>query len=343
MASSPFLAEPPVQAERSQIAAAARLPRVLDYVGAAPVFGDANNREALRTSMSYGQFIDWLAVINGIATNTPTAFRGFSETAMCLEKFSHDGTDGPIVYLAPDPELRDELLQQTWEGVQKMDGRLPAVGRLLATTIFLIQPFLHGNKRTARIVDLLVREGYDGSESSANALVAAVANNEPRADVAFSELGEALAADYADLLTDEYVGTGADAVEIKGITAIPAIVNAPGLDDNEKESLADLLREPDFNIPLVLGWANHTGRDISDFADNGVIDVKKVLRACTVDDYRAMLWCNDLHKSGFILSIVRAFADNETIVYGDIMEFTDAFWPKQAVRQVPQQRVPSMA
>jgi len=56
-----------------------------------------------------------------------------------------------------------------------------------------------------------------------------------------------------------------------------------------------------------------------------------------------MLWCNDLHKSGFILSIVRAFADNETIVYGDIMELTDAFWPKQAVRQVPQQRVPSMA
>lgn len=50
LASSLFFAEPPVQTERSQIAAAARLLRVLDYVGAAPVFGDANNREALRTS-----------------------------------------------------------------------------------------------------------------------------------------------------------------------------------------------------------------------------------------------------------------------------------------------------
>lgn len=95
--------------------------------------------------------------------------------------------------------------------------------------------------------------------------------------------------------------------------------------------MIDFLNEPHFNVPLILSWANATGRDVQDFLDQDMnVSIPRVLRSMSVDDFQALLWNNNDHKQAFIESIIRAFADGESHIYGDIVQLTDPFWPQPA-------------
>lgn len=304
--------------------------RALGFIGAQNHLGHEHARQALVRDMDYDDFAEWTSWVNGLTTGVPPSRRGFSGENICLVGgATAGGSEGPITYLAPDVVLRDELMLATWSGAQRLAGRLDRVGRLLATAIFLIQPYPDGNKRTARLVDLFARSGYDGSPDAQIIIGRAILNEEPQANIDFSELGATLAGLFTDYVINQHPPSDWGHAVEAGVIEAPLVSRAPGLSEDERDSAIDLLNEPYFNEALILAWARERKIPLNGCLDNGKLSAARVLRIMTTDDYQSLLWFNDYHKEAFIQSVVQGFVDGETQVYGDIMELTNRFWPSE--------------
>ncbi len=127
-------------------------------------FEHPESRRQYLLDCSYGDFRNLLIDINAIARGLDPAMHEF------------DGQEARLLLsdLRPDWENRQPLLQQALtaskeilsQEARPLSNQLEDLAILWGGTITAIHPFLNGNGRTARILGLLINQGFDGTPQS---------------------------------------------------------------------------------------------------------------------------------------------------------------------------------
>ena len=143
-------------------AGAERLLRFLKETQAERLLSTPEFRRKLIFRTNFDVFENWLQRINGIVRRIKPVDRDIYDTDS--ETYS---------LTAPDIQDRQLLLKQAWEASRRIlepeaevDQELKDVSLLLGGVLNFIHPFEDGNGRTSRVVGLLTREGFDGSQES---------------------------------------------------------------------------------------------------------------------------------------------------------------------------------
>lgn len=131
------------------------------------------SRRELILQTDFGVFENWLQRVNGISRRIKPVNRDLYDTDS--ETYSMN---------APDIQDRQLLLKQAWRASKRIlepetevDQKLKDVSLLLGGAINFIHPFEDGNGRASRVVSLLAREGFDGSQKSRGLIKEVVGEN----------------------------------------------------------------------------------------------------------------------------------------------------------------------
>ncbi len=164
-------------------AGAEKLLRFLKETQAEQSLSTPESRRKLILQTNFGVFENWLQRVNGITRKIKP-----------VDRYIYDTDSETYSMSAPDIQDRQLLLKQAWEASKRIlepeteiDQKLKDVSLLLGGAINFIHPFEDGNGRTGRVVSLLTREGFDGSQKSRGLIEEVVGergrwvlNNNPR-------------------------------------------------------------------------------------------------------------------------------------------------------------------
>lgn len=235
MPNRPFEAEPPAFEDTSEFREpkAKKIANLLERLDLPRVLSDEDKRQKFFRGLNFEAFRDFLIRINGISRGIPMNKREIDGKDVVLDA----GAFG--VHATPDFEDKQELLKELYQLAQKMDD-LKDSALILGAGIGAVHPFTDGNGRTARLVFVLLHDGYDGSPEQHQRLVELLGEaGREKLDLSSAHIQRELSEKQKENAVLEYMGnpTLADFQNIREISF------PEGISEQKKESFIRMVED----------------------------------------------------------------------------------------------------
>lgn len=140
----------------------AKTVRIMRAMHAQEIFETPVQSKEFLDNLSFGEFIRWTALINGVETGIPIHEREIGSNSY-IESYSNVSKSSHCRYLPPHSEYRIILLQKAFKKAQSIKDPKVA-GLTLSFAMNAIHPYDDGNGRTGRVIYSLLSRGYSGSD-----------------------------------------------------------------------------------------------------------------------------------------------------------------------------------
>lgn len=314
----------------------ARLVSALDYMHVERCFSTEGDRLTFIHNLSLESFHTIRIWVNGVLRGLPADHHGYAD-ADYLTTVTYEDTGG-LYYMSPLGEDRAELIDRAFDATRRMHD-LEKIGTMLGLVGLAVHDFEDANGRLARFTLEMLRTGYRGRKD-ADYYVRLLKNVQGRGVVN-------LATNRADLKYKFSSWSVRSSLQRAGINdIIPFTVtpfsrselNITGRPPTDiKRDIADIAEEPILNKAVLTEFIIRSGRDLHDYAIEGVegrqyIDGAKIIRDIVLDEARLLWKVYGEVKRAYVTKLIDCFADDDQSVYGPADDIVRIYRPIEGAR-----------